>query len=89
LIELKYSREKISLLRADSVRLSNLNANLIVTLKQSRESTAYYKTRWQTVEKLFIVKNRKNKLKIIPRGRLQSIMIDVGKVALGFFIGKI
>lgn len=85
---LKYAREKISLLRSDSLRLSILNADLIAQLHQSRETAAYYQTRWETVESLFIVRQRKHKLKIIPKGRVKKIFIDIGKVAAGYILGQ-
>jgi IS4 transposase len=85
---LKYAREKIALLRSDSTRLSRLNADLIAQLHQSRETAAYYQTRWETVENLFIVRQRKNKIKIIPKGRVKTFIFDISKVAAGYLIGQ-
>lgn len=89
LTELKYARQKISLLRADSTRLSNLNVSLIVANKQARESAAFFQSRWETVESLFTVRQRKNKLVIVPKGRVKRAFFDFCKVGAGFFFGKI
>ncbi|MER0442765.1 hypothetical protein [Emticicia sp. W12TSBA100-4] len=89
LTELKYARQKIALLRADSVRLSSLNASLIVSLKETRESAAYYQSRWDTVEKLFTVRQRNNKLVIVPKGRYKRAFFDFCKIGAGFLFGKI
>lgn len=77
------------MLRADSVRLSNLNVSLIVANKQARETAAYFQERWETVEKLFTVRQRKNKLIIVPKGRFKRAFFDFCKVGAGFFLGKI
>ena len=89
LVELKHARTKISLLRADSLRFILLNATLIIQLKQSRELTSFYKERWETVEKLFIVKQKRTHIKIIPKGRLKSLLWDFTKFGLGFLTGKL
>lgn len=89
LTELKYARQKIALLRADSVRLSLLNASLILSLKMSRESTVYYQSRWDTVEKMFTVRQRKNKLVIVPKGLFKRAFFDFCKIGAGFLFGKI
>lgn len=89
LTELKYARQKISLLRADSTRLSNLNVSLIVANKQARESAAFFQSRWETVESLFTVRQRKNKLVIVPKGRFKRAFFDFCKVGAGFLFGKI
>jgi hypothetical protein len=88
LIELKYAREKITLLKNDSARFCSYNLSLIVDLKQTRETVDFYKTRWDTVERFYKVREHKGKLIITPKGRLKAAFWDLCKVGAGYFIGK-